>query len=78
MATIPSTMRSLVAPKYCLPMEWEIADMPVPTIKDPRDILVKMHAGSIMTGDTQVARGSSRFLLGGVTYVSLFFPSQCA
>ncbi|KAI0383548.1 GroES-like protein [Hypomontagnella monticulosa] len=66
MATIPSTMRSLVALKYCWPKEWEVADMPVPTIEDPKDILVKMHAGAIMTGDTQLARGAARFLLGGL------------
>ncbi|KAI2616010.1 GroES-like protein [Hypoxylon sp. NC1633] len=62
MAAIPSTMRSLVAPRYCWPTEYEVADMPVPTITDPKDVLIKIHAAGISTGDTQAAKGETRFI----------------
>ncbi|KAI1384020.1 GroES-like protein [Hypoxylon trugodes] len=68
MSELPSTMRSLVAPKYCLPNEWEVAEVPVPTIKDPKDILIKVHAASISTGDTQLANGASKLLIGGLRF----------
>ncbi|KAI1104633.1 GroES-like protein [Jackrogersella minutella] len=66
MKTIPETMRSLVAPKYCFPTEWEVIDMPVPKIKDPKDLLVKVHAAGIATGDTQLSRGATRHVLGDI------------
>ncbi|KAI1375455.1 GroES-like protein [Hypoxylon crocopeplum] len=67
MATsLPTTMRSLVAPKYCWPVDYEVADMPLPTINGPKDILINIHAAGIATGDTQVTRGGIRFLLGGL------------
>ncbi|KAI1407569.1 GroES-like protein [Hypoxylon sp. FL1857] len=68
MAKLPDTMRSLVALKYCWPTEWEVADMPVPTIKDPEDILIKVHAAGIATGDTQLIRGATRFIIGGLKF----------
>ncbi|RYP65448.1 hypothetical protein DL771_008320 [Monosporascus sp. 5C6A] len=57
-------MRSLVAPKYCLPAEYEVRDVPTPAIKGPKDILVKVHAAAIITGDTQLASGMLRVLVG--------------
>ncbi|KAI8623749.1 alcohol dehydrogenase [Xylariaceae sp. FL1651] len=61
---IPSTMRSLVAPKYCTPSEYEVIDMPVPTIKNPDEVLIRLYAGGLQTGDTQRARGLTRILPG--------------
>lgn len=60
MASIPKTMRSLVAPKYCEPAEYEVVEMPVPEIKEPTGVLIKVHAAGIMTGDTQIAGGAFR------------------
>ncbi|RYP41892.1 hypothetical protein DL767_000721 [Monosporascus sp. MG133] len=57
-------MRSLVAPKYCLPAEYEVQDVPTPAIKGPKDILVKVHVAAILTGDTQLASGKLRMLVG--------------
>ncbi|OTB00729.1 hypothetical protein M426DRAFT_38155, partial [Hypoxylon sp. CI-4A] len=68
MAAIPSTMRSLVAPKYSLPTEWEVADMPVPTIEHPNEVLIKIHAGGIMTGDTLSAKGATRYVFGNLKF----------
>ncbi|KAK1672330.1 alcohol dehydrogenase [Colletotrichum godetiae] len=55
---LPQTMRSLVAPKHCSPAGWEVAEVPVPTITDPTDIIIRVKAGAVMTGDCQRAKGS--------------------
>ncbi|KAI2468748.1 GroES-like protein [Annulohypoxylon bovei var. microspora] len=68
MTTLPKTMRSLVAPKYCYPTGWEVADMPLPTINDPKELLIKVHAAGISTGDTQLARGDGKYILGKVKF----------
>lgn len=57
MSTVPETMRSLVAPKPCLPAKYEVMEMPVPSIKKDSDVLVRIHACGINTGDCQFARG---------------------
>ncbi|KAI1138276.1 GroES-like protein [Hypoxylon sp. FL0543] len=69
MARLPEKMRSLVATKYCWPTEWEVADMPVPKIEDPNDILIKVHAAGITTGDTLLVRGPTRFIIGKLKYI---------
>ncbi|KAK1636288.1 alcohol dehydrogenase [Colletotrichum phormii] len=51
-------MRSLVAPKHCSPAGWEVAEVPVPTNTDPTDIIIRVKAGAVMTGDCQRAKGS--------------------
>ncbi|KAI5865882.1 GroES-like protein [Durotheca rogersii] len=62
---IPKTMRALVAPKYCWPEDgYEVVELPTPQIRDPKELLFRVHAASIATGETQVARGAVRFLLG--------------
>ncbi|KAL7620709.1 hypothetical protein AAE478_009706 [Parahypoxylon ruwenzoriense] len=61
---IPETMRALVAPRYCWPSEWEVAKVPTPKITGPDDVLIRMHAAGIATGDTLVARGVPRWLIG--------------
>ncbi|RYC56984.1 hypothetical protein CHU98_g9226 [Xylaria longipes] len=64
MSDLPSTMRALVAPKFCTPSEYEVIDMPLPTVKKPDDVLIRVHAGGVQAGDTQRARGASRILSG--------------
>ncbi|KAH8682512.1 alcohol dehydrogenase [Xylariales sp. PMI_506] len=64
MAKIPTTMRSLVAPTSCDPSKYEIATVPVPSITEPHDLLIKVHAAGIMTGDTLVASGKTDLLQG--------------
>ncbi|KAI1759986.1 GroES-like protein [Hypoxylon sp. FL1150] len=68
MSKLPSTMRALVAPKYCEPKDYEVADVPVPTITGPKDVLIKMHAVGITTGDTQLTKGLGRFVLDEVSF----------
>lgn len=57
MANIPTTMRSLIALKKCSPAAYEVLDVPTPTITKPEDVLLRMRAVAINTGDTQVASG---------------------
>ncbi|KAI8957976.1 GroES-like protein [Daldinia sp. FL1419] len=64
MAALPKSMRSLVAPKYCWPTDWEVVNMLVPEVTNPKDVLIKVHTASIATGDTQIARGGTRYLIG--------------
>ncbi|KAI0178533.1 GroES-like protein [Hypoxylon sp. FL1284] len=67
MDKLPSTMRALVAPKYCWPAEYEVADVPVPALRGPKDVVIKMHAAGVTTGDTQLARGLSKNVLGSIS-----------
>ncbi|KAJ2906795.1 hypothetical protein MKZ38_010786 [Zalerion maritima] len=62
MAALPTTMRALAAPKSCLPSEYELIDFPVPEIKSPNEVLIRVHAASLITGDTQIARNASKWL----------------
>ncbi|KAJ9150215.1 GroES-like protein [Pleurostoma richardsiae] len=60
--SIPSTMWSLVARKYCSPAGYEVIELPVPKIKRPDEVLIKMYAGAINTFDPQVASGMFKLL----------------
>jgi hypothetical protein len=61
-------MRSLVALKFCTPSDYEVIDMPVPTIKKPGDVLIRLYACGLQTGDTQRARGMTRILPGKMEF----------
>lgn len=54
-AIIPQTMRSLVAPRRCKPSAYEVQTVRVPEITKPTEVLIKVRAASIYTGDTQLA-----------------------
>ncbi|KAF5023447.1 hypothetical protein F66182_4492 [Fusarium sp. NRRL 66182] len=68
MSKLPPTTRTLVAPKKCLPAEYEMMEQPMPTITKPNDVLVRMKAVAINTGDTQFASGAFDILHKGVSY----------
>ncbi|KAI0428893.1 alcohol dehydrogenase [Xylaria sp. FL1042] len=68
MSDLPSTMRSLVAPKFCAPSEYEVIDLPLPAIKKPNDVLIRVHASAIQTGDTQRAKGATKILSGKMEF----------
>jgi len=65
---LPSTMRSLVATKFCSPAGYEVIDMPVPKIRKPDDVLIRLYAGAISTGDTLRAKGATRILPGKMEF----------
>lgn len=68
-------MRALVASKYGPPSSYEISDLPIPEIRDPHDVLLRMEAVSISTSDTQLAAGMFR-LFGTPRYGCIPLPSQ--
>ncbi|KAI0598471.1 alcohol dehydrogenase [Biscogniauxia sp. FL1348] len=68
MSKIPTTMRALVAPRYCAPAQLELRDIPVPAITRPHDVLVRVHAAGIQKGDMQRARGAGRLVAGTPTF----------
>lgn len=65
---LPQTMRSLAVRQYSKPSGYEVLQLPIPIISRPGDILIRVHAASIQTGDTQITAGMSR----------LFAPLQSA
>ncbi|ORY68632.1 chaperonin 10-like protein [Pseudomassariella vexata] len=60
----PRTMRSLAAPKYCKPADYQVLQLRIPSIKGPKDVLIKVHAAGLMTGDTLIISREMRFLTG--------------
>jgi len=55
-----SQMQALIAPKYCTPDKYEIAELPKPEIKDLHDVLVKIYVASINPHDVKEAKGLMR------------------
>lgn len=55
-------MRSLVAPRRCSPSGYEIIEKPTPKITKPEQVLLRMRAAAINTGDTQLAAGMLRIV----------------
>ncbi|KAK5058494.1 hypothetical protein LTR69_006899 [Exophiala sideris] len=62
-------MQSLVAPRYCTPADYKVAEVPVPEIKKSDEVLIRMHAACVNPGDTQVARGDMRLGVEGAGVV---------
>ncbi len=56
-------MRSLVAPVYGPPSKYTIASRPLPQLTSSSDVLIRVHAAAITTGDTQFAAGYARLLV---------------
>lgn len=57
MTEIPKTMRALAAPKAGRPDGYEIMEVPTPTITEPTQVLLRVHAATIDTGETQIIDG---------------------
>lgn len=55
-------MRALAIQKYTKPSGYEILELPVPEIKNPKDIVVKVHAASINPIDVKLANGIAKML----------------
>lgn len=56
-------MFSINIPKHTTPDNYELSEVPVPTIDDPKDILIKTHAVSINPIDVKKAAGASKLVL---------------
>lgn len=55
MGDLPTTMRSLVAPRKCKPALYEVQSIPTSTITQPTEVIVKVRSASISMGDTIIA-----------------------
>lgn len=63
MEQMPQRMRALVAPKHCRPDGYEIAQLPLPELTEPDQVLIQMRAAAMQVGDCQFASGSARMFL---------------
>lgn len=61
-STVPNTMQALAFHKWCTPSEYDLATLPVPKIKEPDDILIKVHSASVNPGEVKIANGSAQFI----------------
>jgi NADPH:quinone reductase-like Zn-dependent oxidoreductase len=57
---IPSTMRAIALAKYSKPNEYDFGTLPTPTISNPDDVLIKVHAASINPIDVKMAGGMAK------------------
>lgn len=55
--SLPTTMKSLAAPTYGPPDNWEVIEVPVPELKNPDEVLLRMHAAAIGPGDCGLVSG---------------------
>ncbi|KAK8122079.1 hypothetical protein PG984_010749 [Apiospora sp. TS-2023a] len=58
------TMRALGARKYTPMSGLEILEVPVPEIREPGQMLIKMHAAGLATGDAKVIAGKMKMMVG--------------
>ena len=56
-------MLSINIPRHTIPDNYELSDVPVPKIDNPKDILIRTHAASINPIDVKKASGASKLVL---------------
>lgn len=56
-------MLSINIPKYSPPANYELSKLPAPTVTNPKDILIRVHAASINPIDVKKASGISKLVL---------------
>ena len=59
---IPPMMRAVVAPKRGPPSNYDIRDIPAPTITDQEYVIVKVHSASINPGEVMALTGGARII----------------
>lgn len=61
---LPKTMRALGARQHTQVSGLEVLEVPVPDIKEPKQMLIKMHAAGFATGDANIIAGKMKMLVG--------------
>ena len=56
-------MLSVAAPSYSDPSRYELVKLPRPTISEPTDVLIQVHAASINPVDVKLAAGLFKYVL---------------
>lgn len=60
---IPPMMRSLCVHGYAKPADFGIADIPVPKITTPNQVLIRVHAACINPVDMEIAGGKFKAIM---------------
>lgn len=55
---VPQSMRALVAPRKCRPADYEVMDVPTPSITLPNHVLIRVYAASVGPSELQVLESS--------------------
>lgn len=74
---IPTTMRALVAPRKCGPEDYEVIELPVPSVTLPTHVLLKVHAAAANTGELQAFDGRFGLLYTPKYVLLLLNASTC-
>jgi NADPH:quinone reductase-like Zn-dependent oxidoreductase len=72
MADLPPTMRRLVAPRKTTPEGFELQQVPTPTACGPTQVIMKVHAAGMNTGDVQIASGKL-----AIFHTPTYAPHRC-
>ncbi|CEJ59347.1 hypothetical protein PMG11_07975 [Penicillium brasilianum] len=56
-------MLSINISKHTTPQNYELSELPAPTVQDPNDIVIKVHAASVNPIDVKKASGASKVVL---------------
>ncbi|MCJ1253287.1 hypothetical protein MMC24_001098 [Lignoscripta atroalba] len=60
-SALPETMRALTIPSYTTPANYNISQLPVPSISNPAQVLIKVHAACINPVDVKKAAGMMKY-----------------
>jgi NADPH:quinone reductase-like Zn-dependent oxidoreductase len=55
-------MLSINIPAYSKPSGYQLSELSMPEIQDPKDVLIKVHAASVNPVDVKKADGIVKFL----------------
>jgi len=58
-----SGMLSVTTPSYSDPSGYQLSTLPVPSIVDPTDVVIRVHAASINPIDVKLASGIFKLVL---------------
>lgn len=56
-------MRAVTAPKFTDPSGYELSEVEAPTVSQPTDVIVQIHAASINPVDVKLAAGAFKIAL---------------
>lgn len=58
----PSSMKALALHAYGAPSTYGIATLPVPQVRSPNEVLIKVHSASINPVDVKMADGATKLM----------------
>ncbi|KAK8061424.1 GroES-like protein [Apiospora phragmitis] len=73
---LPKTMRALGVRKYTQMSGLEVLEVPVPEIKEPKQMLIKMHAAGFASGEANIIAGRMKMLRDVIVAIAALFPAE--